>query len=187
MGFLGRLLGYESYFKRKFEEMLEVIKEGFSRTNVRLEALEKRKPIIKQEIVQKVSLSQDQFNEMLKNALNDKSISMDLIKREVVRGTEDKPSSTVSTGTGVQYSTVSTGTVRLTQTHQKIINTISNSNFPMTYSQIAQNLGLKVNSVKARISEIKKSNLPIEETKIGRQKAYSMSIEYKGKVLKQPY
>jgi predicted transcriptional regulator len=57
----------------------------------------------------------------------------------------------------------------------------------MTYSQIAQKLGLKTNSVKARISEIKKADLPIEETKIGKQKAYSMSIDYKSKILKQPY
>lgn len=187
MGFLGRLLGYEDYFKEKFDEMIEVIREGFTRTNVRLGALEKRKPVIKQEITQKVSISQEEFNEMLKNALKDESITMDLIKREVVRGTKEEPSSTVSKGTNVQYSTVSTVPGRLTQTHQKIINTISSSNFPLTYKQISEKLGLKTNSVKARISEIKKANLPIEETRIDRQKAYSMSIDYKSKILKQPY
>lgn len=78
MGLWDRLFGWRKYYDQRFEEFLKIIREGFSVRDKRVEQLEKRRPTPIY-VTQKVSLSQEEFNIMLKEALKNKDISQELI------------------------------------------------------------------------------------------------------------
>ena len=67
----------------------------------------------------------------------------------------------------------------LTSSEKAVLNVLLNAEFPLSYGEIAQRINKKIVTAKAHMNSLKKKGIPLEETKTGKKKRYSLAESFK--------
>lgn len=166
---MGLFFNSREYIDNKIEEFISVIGVGFKRIDNRLKALEQQP----RTIIQKKTLTKQQFNVLMKGYMKERSVITrnNTITHNTITRSIDNDNANYNA---------------LTPQETRLYNVLMEAATPMTNKQMSLKMGLKTNSIRVYVNSLKRK-IDLEEHKINqKEKAYSVGNSIKLKKLYNP-